>query len=261
MVRSDQLNGKKGIVTGGARGIGKAIAEKFASAGASVFILDNDGDEAEKVSAALRSEGLEADFVRCDVSSQSSVVDAVKQVLDRAGRVDILINNAGIAHIGTATSTCEQDLDRIYSVNIKGVYNCLHAILPGMQKQKSGSILNLASVAATVALPQRFAYSMSKAAVLNMTMTVAKDYVDDNIRCNSISPGRVHTPFVDGYLKENYPGQEQEIFEKLSKTQPIGRMGKPEEIAALALFLASDEAGFITGTDYPIDGGFIKLNS
>ena len=145
-------------------------------------------------------------------------------------------------------------------MNVKGIYNCLHEAIP-MMKSSGGVILNLASIASTVGLPDRFAYSMSKGAVLGMTLSVAKDYIHDGIRCNCISPARVHTPFVDNFLGKNYPGREEEMFEKLSKTQPIGRMAKPLEIAHLILYLCSDEASFITGCDYPIDGGFIKLNT
>ena len=176
-------------------------------------------------------------------------------------RIDILVNSAGVSHIGTAESTSEADFDRLYNVNVKGVYNCLHAAIPVMKKNKGGVILNMCSIAATVGLSDRFAYSMTKGAVYSMTFSVAKDYIRENIRCNCISPARVHTPFVDGFLKKNYPGKEQEMFEKLSKTQPIGRMARPEEIAGLILYLCSDEASFITGCDYPIDGGFIKLNT
>ncbi|MCL4155981.1 UNVERIFIED_CONTAM: hypothetical protein GTU68_014407, partial [Idotea baltica] len=185
-----------------------------------------------------------------------SVIDAIAN----SGGIDILVNNAGVAHVGNLEGTSEADLDRIYAVNIKGVYNGMFACIPHM-KDKGGVILNLASVASSVGIADRFAYSMSKGAVLTMTLSVAKDYVSHNIRCNSISPGRVHTPFVDGFIAKNYPGKEEEMFEKLSATQPIGRMGQPQEIADLALFLCSDQAAFITGTDYPIDGGFIKLNT
>ena len=177
------------------------------------------------------------------------------------GKLDILVNNAGISNIGRADTTSEEDFDRVYQVNVKGVYNCLFAAIPLMKANGGGVILNLGSVAALVGLNDRFAYSTSKGAVHAMTLSVAKDYLQDNIRCNSISPARVHTPFVDGFLAKNYPGQEEEMFQKLSKTQPIGRMAKPEEIANLILYLCSDEASFITGTDYPIDGGFVKLNS
>ena len=175
--------------------------------------------------------------------------------------INILVNNAGIAHIGTVETTEEADMDKIYSINIKGPYNCMHAVIPFMVNNGGGVIINMASIAATVGIPDRFAYSMSKGAIYSMTLQVARDYVADNIRCNSVSPARVHTPFVDGFIKKNYPGKEKEMFEKLSQTQPIGRMAKPEEIAAMVVYLSSDEASFVTGNDYVIDGGFVKLNN
>ena len=174
-------------------------------------------------------------------------------------RVHILINNAGVSHIGTVESTTEEDFDRVVRVNIKGFYNCMHAVVPHMKSSGGGVILNMASIAGSAGIPDRFAYSMSKGAVVAMTYSVARDYLAYNIRCNCISPARVHTPFVDDYLRKNYPGREQEMFEKLARSQPIGRMADPAEVASLALFLCSDEADFITGTDYPIDGGFFNL--
>ena len=177
------------------------------------------------------------------------------------GAIDILVNNAGVAHIGKADTTPEADFDRVMSINVKGVYHCIAAAIPGFRANGSGVIINMASIAAWVGLADRFVYSTAKGAVMAMTLSVAKDYMHENIRCNSISPARVHTPFVDGFIAKNYPGKEAEMFEKLSESQPIGRMAKPEEVAALALYLASDEASFITGCDYPIDGGFIKLNN
>lgn len=185
----------------------------------------------------------------------------MQQVFRQIGPADILVNNAGIAHIGKADTTSEEDFEKVFRVNVKGVYNCLHEALPLMQQRGSGVIVNISSIAAHVGLADRFAYSMAKGAVHAMTLSVAKDYIQQNIRCNSISPARVHTPFVDGFIQKNYEGREAEMFEKLSQSQPIGRMGKPEEIAALILYLCSDEASFITGSDYPIDGGFITLNS
>jgi NAD(P)-dependent dehydrogenase (short-subunit alcohol dehydrogenase family) len=187
--------------------------------------------------------------------------EAVRTVFNSIGRIDILVNSAGISHIGKADTTPEQDFDRVYQVNVKGIYNCLHEAIPLMKQRNYGVIINMASIANHVGLADRFAYSMSKGAVYAMTLSVAKDYIREGIRCNCISPARVHTPFVDGFLAKNYPGQEEEMFEKLSKTQPIGRMAKPDEIATLMLYLCSDEASFITGCDYPIDGGFIKLNN
>lgn len=175
--------------------------------------------------------------------------------------MDILVNNAGIAHIGTAENTEEADFDRIVNVNVKGVYNCIHVAIPFLKTSGKGVILNMASIAALVGLAERFVYSTTKGAIISMTLSVARDFLKDNIRCNSISPARVHTPFVDGFIKKNYPGKEAEMFDRLSKTQPIGRMGTPEEIAYMALYLCSDEAAFITGCDYPIDGGAVRLSS
>jgi 2-keto-3-deoxy-L-fuconate dehydrogenase len=250
------LKDKKAIVTGGASGIGLAIVKLFLQQGAEVHILDynmpNNPHE-------LLSQNLDHLYLhQCDVSHQSSVKTIIDKVAENKS-IDILINNAGVAHIGNIEDTSEQDMDRIYNINVKGYYNTMLAAIPHMV-EKGGSILNIASVAATVGINNRFAYSMSKGAVISMTLSIAKDYIKHNIRCNSISPGRVHTPFVDGFIAKNYPGQEKEMFEKLSKTQPIGRMAQPDEIAHIALYLCSDEAAFITGTDYPIDGGFIKLN-
>jgi NAD(P)-dependent dehydrogenase (short-subunit alcohol dehydrogenase family) len=255
------LSDKVSVITGAGSGIGKSIAAVFSQHGSQVYMLDVDEEAARATEKEIHDADGKAHFIPCNVADQQEVRKVMQTIFDESGRIDILVNNAGVAHIGNVETTTEEDMDRIYNINIKGVYNCLHACIPFMKQTGGGVVLNLASVASVVAVADRFAYSMSKGAVLTMTQSVAKDYLDANIRCNSIAPGRVHTPFVDGFLKKNYPGQEQEMFEKLSKTQPIGRMGKPEEIAYLALFLCSDEAGFITGCNYPIDGGFITLNS
>jgi len=257
---SFRLNGKLAVVTGGASGIGKAIAQTFATRSAAVHILDVDGESAEHTAREIGGEGGSAVAHRCDVTDGADVAHVFGKILGD-GRIDILVNNAGIAHIGSLEQTTEDDLDRIYRVNVKGVYNCMHACIGSMKERGGGVILNMASVAASVGLADRFAYSMSKGAVLAMTYSAAKDYAQHNIRVVSISPARVHTPFVDGFLRENYPGREQEMFDKLSVTQPIGRMGTPQEVADLALYLCSDEAAFATGTDYPIDGGFLRLNT
>lgn len=255
------LQDKVAVITGGGSGIGKAIAKKFGEQGAAVCIIDLDQATASRTAEEIVSAGGRAAPYPCNVGEQAQVTGAVDHIFRENGRVDILVNSAGISHVGTLETTTESDLDRIYTVNIKGVYNCMFAVIGKMVQQGGGVILNLASIASSIGLPDRFAYSMSKGAVLTMTLSVAKDYIGKNIRCNCISPARVHTPFVDGFLAKNYPGREKEMFDKLSKTQPIGRMAKPEEIAALALYLCSDEAGFITGCDYPIDGGFIRLNN
>ncbi|WP_353138326.1 SDR family oxidoreductase [Pseudopedobacter sp.] len=251
------LKEKSAIITGGGSGIGKAIAENFAKSGATVHIIDLSLEQAENTKTVIEGFGGNALVYSADVSNQGEI----KAIVNEIDKVDILVNCAGIAHVGNAVNTSEEDLDRVYRVNVKGTYNCLHEVLPKFMTQNSGVILNIASIAAWVGLSDRFAYSMSKGAVFAMTLSVAKDYLQHNIRCNSISPARVHTPFVDGFIAKNYPGKEKEMFDALSKTQPIGRMGTTEEIANLALYLCSDEASFITGNDYPIDGGFIKLNS
>jgi 2-keto-3-deoxy-L-fuconate dehydrogenase len=251
------LQNKHAVITGGGSGIGRAISILFAKQGATVHIIELNADAATQTIEEIKIAGGSAFGYTADISNQEQVVDVFKHV----SRVDILVNNAGIAHVGNLEGTTEADLDRIYNVNVKGAYNALFAAIPVMKANGGGVILNMASIAAWVGITDRFAYSMSKGAIMAMSLSVARDYLADNIRCNSISPARVHTPFVDGFIAKNYAGREEEIFEKLSKSQPIGRMGKPEEVAALALYLCSDEAGFITGSDYPIDGGFIKLNN
>jgi len=252
-----KLTNKSVIITGGGSGIGKAMSILFAKQGAEIHIIELNSDAAAETVDEIKASNGNAFSHTCDVSNQQQVVDTFGKI----GTIDILINNAGIAHIGRADNTSEADFDRIYNVNVKGVYNCFFVAIPLMKANGGGVILNTASVAAHVGITDRFAYSTSKGAIHAMTLSVARDYLHDNIRCNSISPARIHTPFVDGFIAKNYAGQEAEIFEKLSKSQPIGRMGKSEEVAALALYLCSDEAGFITGTDYPVDGGFITLNN
>jgi 2-keto-3-deoxy-L-fuconate dehydrogenase len=254
-----RLDDKIAVVTGGGSGIGKAISVLFAQQGAVVCIIDVN-DSGKTVADEIVLANGKAFFYQCNISDQTEVKAVVEKIAVQHKAIDVLVNNAGIAHVGTAENTAAEDFNRLLNVNIKGVYNCLHEVLPFM-KQTGGSIVNMASVAALVGLSDRFAYSATKGAVYAMTLSVAKDFLSNNIRCNSISPGRVHTPFVDGFLAKNYPGKEAEMFDKLSKTQPIGRMGKPEEIAQLALYLCSNEASFITGCDYPIDGGFVKLNT
>lgn len=244
------------LVTGGASGIGLAISKRFAEAGERVFILDFNKESGEKAAQGITEQGYEARFLQTDVSNQAQVKEVIGSI---SGNIDVLINNAGVSHVGNLEQTVEGELDRLYSVNIKGVYNCSLAAIARMKGQGGGVIINMASVAATVGIPDRFAYSMTKGAVRTMTLSMARDYVQHNIRVNAISPARVHTPFVDGYLAKNYPGQEQEMFNKLAATQPIGRMGSPEEVANMAFFLASDEAAFLTGADYLVDGGFSNL--
>jgi NAD(P)-dependent dehydrogenase (short-subunit alcohol dehydrogenase family) len=252
-----QLNNKIALVTGGGSGIGKEVCKVLAKQGAHVIVVDLNADSAKETVNEITSNGNTAESLTLDVTNQGAVTSGFEKLKG----LDILVNCAGISHIGSATTTSEADFEKVFQVNVKGMFLCLQAGVNAMKRTGGGSIVNISSIAAKVGLSDRFAYSMSKGAVHAMTMSVAKDYIKDNIRCNSISPGRVHTPFVDGFLKKNYPGQEAEMFEKLSKTQPIGRMGLPIEVAHQVLYLCSEEASFITGSDFSIDGGFITLNS
>lgn len=255
-----RLNGKIAMVTGGGSGIGKSISRLFAKQGASVYILDINEKEAQNTIDEIKITGVKIVFIQCNITSEAEVAAVVKTVVIEKGQIDVLVNNAGIAHVGNAENTGPEDIDKLLTVNVKGICNVMREVIPHMKK-KGGVILNMASVASIVGLSDRFAYSLTKGAVNGITLSVAKDYLPYKIRCNSISPARVHTPFVDGFLSKNYPGQEKEMFGKLAATQPIGRMASPDEIAYLALYLCSDEAAFITGCDYPIDGGFTRLNN
>ena len=253
-----RLDGKVALATGAGSGIGQAIAKKFAAHGALVRVLDVNANSAAETRQQITAAGGQASSHLCDVTAQDEVSALIGELFLRE-RIHILVNNAGVSHIGTVESTTEADFDRLFRVNVKGFYNCMHACVPHMRTNGGGVILNIASIAGSSGLSDRFAYSMTKGAVIAMTYSVARDYLASNIRCNCISPARVHTPFVDDYLKRAYPGREQEMFVKLSHAQPIGRMAEPAEVASLALFLCSDEAAFVTGVDYPLDGGFFNL--
>lgn len=250
------FTGKQVAVTGAGSGIGRETALLLAKQGGTVHALDIDEKAALAIVAEISASGGKGVAHACDVTSLEQVTDT----FSRLPRLDVLVNSAGISHVGNLETTTEADLDRLFSVNVKGVFNCMRGAVGKMKEQRSGVILNLASIANHVGLADRFAYSMTKGAVFAMTLSVAKDYLSYGIRCNSISPARVHTPFVDGFLKKNYPGKEQEMFDKLSRSQPIGRMAKASEIAGIIAYLCSDEASFITGCDYPIDGGVIHLS-
>ena len=240
---SYNLKGKNIIITGGSSGIGESIIDLLLKNKANVVNIDV-------------NDNLKTKTIIADITNNQDVTKILNSI---PKKIDILINNAGIGLVGNIENTDEKDFDKIFEVNVKGLFNITKVIIPRM-KQNGGSIINMASTAAMVGLDDRFAYSASKGAVMSMTNSIAKDYLSYGIRCNSISPGRVHTPFVDSYLEKFYPNNKEEMFEKLSKTQPLGRMAKPSEVASLVLYLCSDEASFITWSDFPIDGGFIKLN-
>jgi len=250
------LKNKVALVTGGGSGIGKAISQTFAAAGATVHILEMNEEAGKQTVSEITEEGNKAFSHQCNVTNDTQVAN----VFESIGGIDILVNNAGIAHIGNIENTSGDDMDRLYQVNIKGLFHCMTHAIADFKLRGGGVIINMASIASSVGISDRFAYSMTKGAVLTMTFSVAKDYLKEGIRCNCISPGRVHTPFVDNFIAKNYPGKEKETFAKLSATQPIGRMGKPQEIADLALYLASEKSSFITGSNFPIDGGFVTLN-
>jgi 2-keto-3-deoxy-L-fuconate dehydrogenase len=252
-----QLTGKLAIVTGGGSGIGAAIATLFARQGAKVAVLDVNETAACRTADTITSSGGQAEGLSCDVTNAARVGEVISRLAAAHPRIDILVNNAGIAHVGTIERTDEADMDRLYAVNVKGVFLCARAVLPIMVAQGGGVMLNMASIASLVGLPERFAYSMSKGAVLTMTRSIAVDYVKQNIRCNCICPARIHTPFVDQFVGRFHAGHEAETLRALAAYQPVGRMGTAEEVASLALYLCSDEASFVTGQAYPIDGGVL----
>jgi len=250
-----RFEGKQVVVTGGGAGIGRAISKRLATEGASVTIFERNLDAAKAVIEEIEAASGQATCIEVDVSSEPSVQSA----FDSLDRVDVLVNNAGIASVGNVEATTGEEMDRVYAVNVKGVFHCTKAAIPKLKASGKGAILNMASIASYLGISDRFAYSMTKGAVYAMTLSVAKDYIDYGIRCNCICPARVHTPFIDSYLEKHYADRKEEMFKELESHQPIGRMGRPEELAGLAAFLCSEEAAFVTGSAYHIDGGVTNL--
>ena len=248
------LENKIALVTGAGSGIGAAIAETFAQAGAFVFVTDRDEKGGSAVAKGIKAQKREAEFLPLDVTSEENCQRVAQTVVSTKNRLDILVNNAGIGHVGTLLQTTGADLDRMYAVNVRGVFNVTRVFLPDMLKRKSGCIINLASIGGVVGVRDRVAYCTTKFAVAGLTKSMALDHAKDGVRVNCICPGRVETPFVAARLAE-YPDPEK-ARQEMSATQAVGRMGKPEEIAAAALYLASDESAFVTGTEFIIDGGF-----
>ncbi|MEI8611199.1 SDR family NAD(P)-dependent oxidoreductase [Enterovibrio sp. Hal110] len=250
------LKGKVAVVTGAASGIGLAIALKFISEGAYVVLVDMDAKALDEATRNVKAGTFLA--LECNVTQPEEVENVLIQTLSRFGSIDILVNNAGIASVGTVENTSFDDFNKVMTVNVSGVFHFLKYAIPHLITSK-GVILNMASIASKLGLSERFAYSASKGAVLSMTYSVAKDYVSHGVRCNCLCPARIYTPFVEGYLDKNYPDNKQEIFDTLSQYQPIGRMGKPEEVADAALFFCSDKSGFVTGNAFDFDGGVTNI--
>jgi NAD(P)-dependent dehydrogenase (short-subunit alcohol dehydrogenase family) len=243
------LTGKTALVTGAASGIGEAIANALAGNGAFVYVADLNAEAGGKV-----AESIGGEFIKLDVSDHDDCIVAALHVHETHGDLDILVNNAGIGHVGTILNTEAEDLERLFAVNVRGMFDLTKAFIPKMIERKYGVIVNVASIGGILAIRDRIAYCTTKFAVVGMTKCIALDHALDGIRANAVCPGRVETDFVKRRLAE-YPDP-RKAYEEMASTQAIGRMGKPEEVAAAVLYLASDEAAFVTGTALELDGGW-----
>jgi len=248
------LTNRIALVTGAASGIGEAIAHTLASRGAFVYVCDINEEDGASVVDEIATAGGGADFIKLDVADDHACRGAADSVIGEKQKLDILINNAGIGHVGGIVHTTVDDLDRLYNVNVRGMFSLTKAFVPFMLERKHGVIVNMSSVGGVAAVKDRIAYCTTKFAVVGFTKCLALDHAINGIRANCICPGRVETPFVKARISE-YPDPEK-AYKEMAATQALGRMGKPEEIAAAALYLASDEAAFVTGTALLIEGGF-----
>ena len=249
-----ELKGKNALVTGAASGIGEATARMLARAGAKVYVADIDFKRGILVSDEIVSEGFASEFVELDVASPESCVAAAATIHTNDGRLDILVNNAGIGHVGTILETRSEDLDRLYAVNVRGMFDLTKAFIDRMIERRYGVVINVASIGGVIAIRERLAYCTTKFAVVGFTKCLALDHALQGIRANCVCPGRVETEFVQKRIAE-YPDPEK-AYQEMAASQAIGRMATPDEIAACVLYLASNEAAFITGTALEIDGGF-----
>ncbi len=248
-----RLDGKTAFITGAGSGIGEATAHVLSGAGARVFVADRDRAGGERVAAALRGGGGHAEYYALDVTDEDACTEAAAHAGGQGG-LDILVNNAGVGHVGTIVQAAGSDLDRLYAVNVRGVFNVSKAFIGGMLARRKGSIVNIASIGGIVGIRDRLAYCTTKFAVVGLTKSMALDHALDGVRVNCVCPARVETPFVSARIKE-YPDPEA-AYREMTASQPVGRMGRPEEIAAAVLYLSSDEATFITGSALIIDGGW-----